>query len=172
MRLALATVGTSGDVRPFAALARALVARDHQVTAVTWPVHGSAFASPGIRVETAGPHADPDRIAAVAAEATRQGPMQQVATLRDFHLADGEAHYRRLRDLLAGHDLVILHGIHALAHAAVLDVGVRWATAVFDPVLLPTASAPPPRCAPDRRAVPPPRPARRPGRGPCDAPAS
>lgn len=144
MRVALATVGTSGDVRPFAALARALVARDHQVTAVTWPVHGSAFASPGIRVETAGPHADPDRIAAVAAEASRQAPMQQVATLRDFHLADGEAHYRRLRDLLAGHDLVILHGIHALAHAAVLDVGVRWATAVFDPVLLPTASAPPP----------------------------
>jgi UDP:flavonoid glycosyltransferase YjiC (YdhE family) len=70
--------------------------------------------------------------------------MEQVATLRDFHLADGEAHYRRLRDLLAGHDLVVLHGIHALAHAAVLDLGVPWATAVFDPVLLPTASAPPP----------------------------
>ena len=69
--------------------------------------------------------------------------MDQVATLRDFHLADGEAHYRQLRDLLAGHDLVVLHGIHALAHAAVLDLGVPWATAVFDPVLLPTAAAPP-----------------------------
>jgi UDP:flavonoid glycosyltransferase YjiC (YdhE family) len=144
MRVALATVGTTGDVRPFVALARALVERGHQVTAVTWPVHGSAFALPGVRVEAAGPHADADRIAAVAAEAAGQGPMDQVATLRDFHLADGEAHYRQLLDLLAGHDLVVLHGIHALAHAAVLDLGVPWATTVFDPVLLPTASAPPP----------------------------
>ena len=144
MRIALATVGTTGDVRPFVALGRALVERGHDVAAVTWPVHGSAFALPGIQVETAGPHADVERIAAVAAVAARQGPMEQVATLRDFHLADGEAHYRRLRDLLAGHDLVILHGIHALAHAAVLDLRVPWATAVFDPVLLPTMSAPPP----------------------------
>lgn len=144
MRIALATVGTTGDVRPFVALGRALVGRGHEVTAVTWPVHGSAFALPGIKVETAGPHADAERIAAVAAVAAGQGPMQQVATLRDFHLADGEAHYRRLRDLLAGHDLVILHGIHSLAHAAVLDLRVPWATAVFDPVLLPTVSAPPP----------------------------
>lgn len=144
MRVALATVGTTGDVRPFVVLAGALADRGHQVTAVTWPVHRSAFAQPGIRVEIAGPHADADRIGAVAAEAAGQGPMDQVATLRDFHLADGEAHYRRLRDLLAEHDLVLLHGIHALAHAAVLDLGVPWATAVFDPVLLPTASAPPP----------------------------
>lgn len=144
MRVALATVGTTGDVRPFVTLAHALVGRGHEVTAVTWPVHHSAFAASGVRLEAAGPHADPDRIAAVAAEAAGQGPMQQVATLRDFHLADGEAHYRRLRDVLAGHDLVVLHGIHALAHAAVLDLEVPWATAVFDPVLLPTASAPPP----------------------------
>ena len=39
--------------------AAALAEREHQVTAVTWPVHGPAFALPGIRVETAGPHADP-----------------------------------------------------------------------------------------------------------------
>ena len=144
MRIALATVGTTGDVAPFALLARTLVARGHEVTAISWPVHRAALSQPGVRVEVAGPHADPARIAAVAAEAASRGPMDQVAVLRDFHLADGEAHYRRLRSLLPGHDLVLLHGIHTLAHAAVLDGGLRWATAVFDPVLLPTAGAPPP----------------------------
>ncbi len=144
MRVALATVGTTGDVAPFARLAGQLVGRGHEVTAVTWPVHRSMLARPGVRVEVAGPHADAARIAAVAADAVDRGAMDQVAVLRDFHLADGEAHYRRLCELLAGHDLVLLHGIHALAHAAVLDVGARWATAVFDPVLLPTSSAPPP----------------------------
>jgi sterol 3beta-glucosyltransferase len=144
MRIALATVGTTGDVAPFAVLARRLAARGHEVTAVTWPVHRSVLSQAGVRVEVAGSHADAARIASVAADAATRGPMDQVAVLRDFHLADGEAHYRRLVELLAGHDIVVLHAIHALAHAAVLEIGARWATAVFDPVLLPTATAPPP----------------------------
>ncbi|HEU5326413.1 MAG TPA: glycosyltransferase [Candidatus Limnocylindria bacterium] len=144
MRVALATVGTMGDVLPFVLLARELATRGHEVTAITWPVHATAFDLPGVRVEPAGPHADPERIAAVAAEAASRGPMDQVAVLRDFHLADGEAHERRLRELLPGHDLVVLHGIHALAHAAALDENLPWVTAVFDPVLLPTATGPPP----------------------------
>ena len=143
-RIALATVGTTGDVAPFAILAGQLAARGHDVTAVTWPVHRSVLAQAGVRVEVAGSHADAARIASVAADAAARGPMDQVAVLRDFHLADGEAHYRRLLELLAGHDIVVLHAIHALAHAAVLEIGARWATAVFDPVLLPTATAPPP----------------------------
>ena len=144
MRVALATVGTIGDVRPFGALARRLVARGHAVTAITWPVHATALTMPDVRVEVAGPHADPSRLAAVAAQASSRSPMEQVAILRDFHLEDGEAHYRRLVDLLPGHDLVLLHSIHAIAHAAAIDTGVHWATAALDPVLLPTATAPPP----------------------------
>lgn len=96
MRVALATVGTTGDVRPFVTLVRALVEHDHRVTAVTWPVNGSAFAAPGVRVETAGPQADPARIAAVAAEAATQGPMARVAKLR--------ARTRRLAQRLATED--------------------------------------------------------------------
>jgi sterol 3beta-glucosyltransferase len=148
MRIALATVGTTGDVAPFVLLARRLVERGHEVTAVSWPLHRAALSLPGVRVEVAGPHADPGRIAAVAAEAAGRPPLDQVAVLRDFHLADGADHYRRLRALLPGHDLVVVHGIHVLAHAAVLDAGVAFATAVFDPVLLPTRSAPPPGLPP------------------------
>ncbi len=148
MRIALATVGTAGDVAPFVLLARRLVARGHEVTAISWPLHRAALSQPGVRVEVAGPHADPGRIAAVAAEAAARPPLDQVAILRDFHLADGEDHFRRLRALLPGHDLVVVHGIHVLAHAAVLDAGMPFATAVFDPVLLPTRSAPPPGLPP------------------------
>jgi sterol 3beta-glucosyltransferase len=144
MRIALATVGTTGDVAPFAILARQLVARGHEVTAITWPVHRALLAQAGVRVEVAGPHADPARIASVARDAAERGPMDQVAILRHFHLADGEAHYRQLIQILPGHDLVLLHSIHSLAHAAAADLGLRWASVVFDPVLLPTATAPPP----------------------------
>ena len=146
MRIALATVGTTGDVAPFVLLARRLVARGHEVTAISWPVHRAALSEAGVRVEVAGPHADAGRIAAVAADVAGRPPLQQVAVLRDFHLADGENHYRRLRALLPGHDVVVVHGIHVLAHAAVLDAELRVRTAVFDPVLLPTRSAPPPAC--------------------------
>ena len=148
MRIALATVGTTGDIAPFVLLARRLVARGHEVTAISWPVHRAALSEAGVRVEVAGPHADAARIAAVAADVAGRPPLQQVAILRDFHIADGEEHYRRLRTLLAGHDAVVVHGIHVLAHAAVLDAGLTFATAVFDPVLLPTRSAPPPGLPP------------------------
>jgi sterol 3beta-glucosyltransferase len=148
MRIALATVGTTGDVAPFILLARRLVERGHDVTAVSWPLHRAALSQPGVRVEVAGPHADPGRIASVAAEAAGRPPLEQVAVLRDFHLADGEEHYRRLHAVLPGHDLVVVHGIHVLGHAAVLDLGLPFATAVFDPVLLPTRSAPPPGLPP------------------------
>ena len=148
MRIALATVGTTGDVAPFVLLARRLVARGHEVTAISWPVHRAALSEAGVRVEVAGPHADASRIAAVAADVAGRPPLKQVAILRDFHIADGEDHYRRLRTLLPGHDVVVVHGIHVLAHAAVLDAGLAFATAVFDPVLLPTRSAPPPGLPP------------------------
>ena len=148
MRIALATVGTTGDVAPFVLLARRLVGRGHEVTAISWPVHRAAFSEAGVRVEVAGPHADAGRIATVAAEVAGRAPLQQVAVLRDFHLADGENHYRRLRALLPGHDVVVVHGIHVLAHAAVLDADLVFATAVFDPVLLPTRSASPPGLPP------------------------
>jgi sterol 3beta-glucosyltransferase len=148
MRIALATVGTTGDIAPFVLLARRLVARGHEVTAVSWPVHRAALSEAGVRVEVAGPHADAGRIAAVAADVAGRPPLQQVSILRDFHIADGEDHYGRLRTLLAGHDVVVVHGIHVLAHAAVLDAGLAFATVVFDPVLLPTRSAPPPGLPP------------------------
>jgi sterol 3beta-glucosyltransferase len=148
MQIALATVGTTGDVAPFVLLARRLAARGHEVTAISWPVHRAAFAEAGVQVEVAGPHADAARIAAVAADVAGRPPLQQVAVLRDFHIADGEDHYRRLRTLLPDHDVVVVHGIHVLAHAAVLDAGLAFATAVFDPVLLPTRGAPPPGLPP------------------------
>ena len=69
MRIALATVGTTGDVAPF--VAEGVRGREAVV---------------------AGPHADAGRIAAVAADVAGRPPLQQVAILRDFHIADGEDH--------------------------------------------------------------------------------
>lgn len=144
MRIALAAVGTTGDVRPFATLASALTDAGHDVTAISWPLHEPAFADTGATFIAAGPPTTDDdvRRAAVAAAAERS-PLGQVRVLRDFHLRGGADHQRALREVLRGHEVAVIHGIHALAVAAARDEGVRHATAVFDPVLLPTRSAPP-----------------------------
>ncbi|HET6379435.1 MAG TPA: nucleotide disphospho-sugar-binding domain-containing protein [candidate division Zixibacteria bacterium] len=157
MRIALATVGTTGDVRPFAALAAGLVEAGHRVTAVSWELHRCAFDATGTEFVAAGPATTAEAIhdTAVRAAAARN-PADQVAVLRDFHLREAPAHYRRLREVLPGHDLVLLHGIHALAQAAARDARLRWATAVFDPVLLPTRTRPPagmPQLGPFNRAA-------------------
>jgi sterol 3beta-glucosyltransferase len=139
MRIAIATVGTTGDVRPFAALAPALASTGHLVTVLSWELHRAAFDATGATFRALGPTTSWDEIrrtAQLAADA--RSPQQQVAILRDFHLREAAAHYRALREALPGHDLVLLHGIHSLAEAAARDASLRYATAVFDPVLLPT----------------------------------
>jgi sterol 3beta-glucosyltransferase/vancomycin aglycone glucosyltransferase len=78
-----------------------------------------------------------------ARAATTISPIRQVSVLRDFHLRDGREHYRQLRARLDGHELAVIHGIHSLAQGAADDIGLPWASAVFDPVLQPTRSAPP-----------------------------
>jgi len=144
VRIALATVGTTGDVVPFVSLARGLTAAGHDVTAVSWELHRDAFDGAAAAFFGAGPATSREEIADTASRAAATGsPLAQVAVLRDFHLRHGADHYLRLREVLPGHDIVLLHGIHSLAEAAARDAGLAWASAVFDPVLLPTASAPP-----------------------------
>ncbi len=144
MRIALATVGTTGDVVPFVALARGLTAVGHDVTAVSWELHRDAFEGAATAFFAAGPLVTRQEIADTASRAAAAGsPLAQVAVLRDFHLRYAADHFQQLRELLPGHDLVVLHGIHTLAQAAALDARLAWASAVFDPVLLPTATAPP-----------------------------
>ncbi len=148
-RFVLATVGTTGDVRPFTTLAAALLAAGHRVRAVSWELHREPFQAAGAEFVAAGPTTSWEEIADVARRAAdARSPLDQVAILRNFHLRDAEQHYRALREALPEGDLVVLHGIHSLAEAAARDAGLRRATAVFDPVLLPTGTRPPPGLPP------------------------
>ena len=144
MRIAIATVGTTGDIAPFVALGMGLQAAGHDVSAISWDRWREPFEVAGVRFVAAGPPTTEEAISETArrAEAARS-PLDQVAVLRDFHLRDAPAHARELADLLRGHDLAVIHGIHSLAQAAAEHVELPYATAVFDPVLLPTATAPP-----------------------------
>ena len=143
-RFVLATVGTTGDVQPFATLGAALRAAGHEVRGVSWELHRETFEAAGVEFVPAGPLTNWEEIADVARRAAdARSPLAQVAILRDFHLRDAAGHYRVLREALPGHDLVLLHGIHSLAEAAARDAGLRWASVVFDPVLLPTGTRPP-----------------------------
>src|SRR5688500_12122479 len=144
-RFVLATVGTTGDVQPFAALAAALREAGHEVRAISWELHRQPFEAAGAEFVAAGPQTSWEEIAETARRAAdARSPLDQVAILRDFHLRGAVAHYHALREALPGHDFVLLHGIHSLAEAVARDAGLRWATAVFDPVLLPTGTRPPP----------------------------
>ena len=113
MRIALATVGTTGDVVPFVALGRGLTAAGHDVTAVSWELHREAFEGAASAFFAAGPPVSRQEIADTASRAAAAGsPLAQVAVLRDFHLRHAADHFQQLRDILPGHDLVVLHGIH------------------------------------------------------------
>ena len=144
MRIVLASVGTRGDIAPFVALGIGLARAGHDVTATSWDLWRDAFAG-AVPFTPAGPDTTDADIAETARRAaSARSPLDQVAILRDFHLRDAAAHARQLREIIGGAEVAVIHGIHSLAQAAAVDAGVPYATAVFDPVLLPTATAPPP----------------------------
>ena len=83
---------------PFAALAEALAARGHAVTAVAWELYRAAFEEAGVAFVAAGPATTMQDIAATAARAAAvNSPLAQVAVLSDFHLREAGAHYRAPR---------------------------------------------------------------------------
>ncbi len=103
MRIALATVGTTGDVVPFVALGRGLTAAGHDVTAVSWELHREAFEGAASAFFAAGPPVSRQEIADTASRAAAAGsPLAQVAVLRDFHLRHAADHFQQLRDILPG----------------------------------------------------------------------
>ena len=67
MRIALATVGTTGDIRPFAILARELADRGHSVTALR------GLVDPGLAEPALAVAADPALRGAARALAARVG---------------------------------------------------------------------------------------------------
>jgi sterol 3beta-glucosyltransferase len=128
MRITLATVGTGGDMVPFARLARALVARGHEVSVHAWGFMSELFTGVGARFCAAGGGHTRAGLDAAFSTALRQpSPLQMIVTVVRFIHVEGAAEfYASARAALTGADLAIINLGDHLSQAAATALGTPW----------------------------------------------
>lgn len=147
MRVALFTIGTAGDIIPFARAARALVARGHEVTVCTWAQYAAWFDAPA-RFVAAADSPSPAEVDELFDVALREpDPQEQIWHFcRLFYGRDGaraRAAYRHAKELVTGHDAALINVLDHPAQVAATDARVPWASYCSRP--------PPPRAIADER---------------------
>ncbi len=139
MRIALCTVGSTGDVQPFLALAGRLRARGHEVVAVSFNLFRLSFESSGAIFRS--PGADPD------VALFRQGMDRMLQTgnllehLRQVSLLtlwEAPRRFRGMVEALADCDLALCHTVDNLAIAAAQHLDIPWIAVRFEDAGIPT----------------------------------
>ncbi len=142
----LTTVGSTGDVVPLLALARALLARGDRVRLATHPFHRALVEGAGVELVPVGP------VTAVAAfnrlvedAARARDPLAQYAVLvRGLFMPEPERQLAELEAAAGDVDAVVAQRFDLLGQEAALRRGRPWATVTLAPQLLRTREAPVP----------------------------
>jgi sterol 3beta-glucosyltransferase len=145
MRIALATLGTWGDVQPFVHLAGALRAAGHDVVFLTQPEHRTQVMDEcGARVVPICRPFDSDRVARLHRRVIEdRNPVGQVVTIVKYLMArDARMQLRTSRDALADRDLLVAHGTAVLSQEAALLRAIPCLGVVLAPAILPSPEQP------------------------------
>lgn len=145
MEIAFTTVGSTGDIQPFLALGKALIARGHKVRAISHPFHRERFEKHGIRFFPAGPHVSQDELNEKIDRAIRPLlPQRQIGNLaREGLLLEPENYFRDASAALKGVDLALSHMIDFVGQEAVLQAGIPRVVVILAPGVVPNNNIPP-----------------------------
>lgn len=142
--LVLTTVGSTGDVVPYLALAQAARARGHRVRVCSHAFHRAYFERHGVEFVPVGAPFEVADFNRIVDEAARQSaPIKQFDVLVQRLFLHEPA--RQLRDLevaLADADAVVCQRFDYLGQAAAVRRGRPWASVTLAPQLIRTAEAP------------------------------
>lgn len=143
-KIVLTTVGTTGDVLPYVALGRALVARGHDVLVCSHELHRERFERVGLRFTAVGAPLDVDAFNRAMDEIhTISEPLPQFEKLCDAVFLASPA--KQLADHIEASraaDLVVAHWFDYVAQEAAIQNGVPWITMTYMPEILRTSEAP------------------------------
>jgi sterol 3beta-glucosyltransferase len=121
MRIGIATEGSTGDLQPYLALARALHARGHQVRLFSARYWEEKVAAAGVPfVDSGNPFDDAETRRFAARLAADRNPFQQLRRLFREFVPASQAQIQRLVPELRGLDLLVAHVVAIPAIAAAL----------------------------------------------------
>ncbi len=141
MRWLLTSWGSHGDLHPFLALGRGLIARGHEVTLVGHPDWGAETEAAGLRfVSTGEPPRDDFVRNYPEVMSMKWGGLVSLHTLVNRAIAPGFDHVMAaLLPEARTHDAMVAHHFTFPAPVAADVTGIPWATASLAPGVVPSA---------------------------------
>lgn len=140
LRIALSTVGSTGDVQPFLALGKGLMARGHDVVALSHPLHAERFTKQGIPFRPCGPMIDQTEFNILLDKMiAHRNPIQQVRSLlEDGLFKDGVPYYHDVKAALQDRDVAVCHMIDFLGQEAAMQLKIPHASVILTHAIVPT----------------------------------
>jgi UDP:flavonoid glycosyltransferase YjiC (YdhE family) len=132
MKIAITTLGSTGDVLPFESLARELVKAGHQVKVCTYNLYADKFDHPGIEFVAVGPAMTWEQARACATQANHLSPLKLIDFLI-FEVAfrQGDKYFADCLRETADCDAGICHYFDFLGQTALIKNGIPWASVSF-----------------------------------------
>ncbi|MEM7037545.1 MAG: glycosyltransferase, partial [Bacteroidota bacterium] len=150
MKIALCTIGSTGDIQPFLALAVRLREAGHYVRVVSHPFHAKRFVDRGFDYVGCGPVVTQQDLNEMLDKMLQyRNPVKQLRLLmEEAFFAEGEKYYREAYAGLEGMELVVSHHVDFLGQKAAIQRGIPIVGVVLAAAGIVTNYAPPTR-APD-----------------------
>jgi sterol 3beta-glucosyltransferase len=144
-RIVLSTLGTTGDVVPFVALATELLSRGHHVRACSHLLHRARFEAIGVEMVATGPPLEIAGFNRLLETIAREvDPFAQYGMLVEaLFLQDAAGQLERHRAASKEADVVVAQRFDYLAQDAAIMNGVPWASVILVPDVVRTSEAPP-----------------------------
>lgn len=146
MNIALTTIGSTGDLQPFLALALGLQRAGHRVRVCSHDLFAERFTRAGVEYAAVGAPLDEERWRRTWAKLDVAGDniLRQVEVLIDeLFLQEAPRHFRECVEAMRGFDAVVCHHGDLLGQEAALRLGIPWAGVVLCPGAVPTPHNPP-----------------------------
>lgn len=142
MKIAMTTVGSTGDLTPFLALAIKLKKRGHEVKICTHSIFEEKVKSFGIDFSPCGPHITMDEFEYWSQKIFRiPNPMAQLRALFEILLGkEPEKRFKECLDATKDCDLVISHHIDFAGQEAARKNNIPWINVFLFPGVFPNGS--------------------------------
>lgn len=145
MKIALATIGSDGDLMPFRWLALALAERGASVRVLSHPHFASSFENDPVTFVPTGPKLDLAHLDSVRERlaTTRSPGAMGRLVVREVTLFSPRHHYEDCLRAIADCDVVVSHHLYFVAQEAAETRGVPWASVVLMPNMIENDLHPP-----------------------------
>ncbi len=146
MKIAICTVGSTGDIQPYLALALALRAAGHAVRVISHPFHADRFVSKGLDFRPCGPVVTQHALNEMLDKMLHtHNPVKQLRMLmEEAFFADGEAYFHAAKAALVGCDLAVIHMVDFLSSEAAAQLGIPRIGGILAPAGIATKYNVPP----------------------------